>query len=226
MQSDTCTAAIRPHRDDIVGILLAGGLSSRMGGPEKSLLDLGGRPMLRHVLDRMEPQVGQIAINANGDPARFATFPHPIIADVIAGHAGPLAGLHAGLRWAQREAPAALYVATASADSPFVPLDLVQRLADAIHSSGKPCAIAGHAGEKYPVAGLWSVSLADAAADALAHNMRALHRFAEANDCNVVEFPALSFGDISVDPFFNVNTPDEYQQARAIQAAGKNLGAL
>ncbi|MDH4982484.1 molybdenum cofactor guanylyltransferase MobA [Hyphomicrobium sp. D-2] len=226
MQSETGTADSPNHRDDIVGVLLAGGLSSRMGGPEKSLLDLGGRPMLRRVLDRMEPQVGQIAINANGDPARFAAFRYPIIADAIPGHAGPLAGLHAGLLWAQREAPAARYVATASADSPFVPLDLVQRLADAIRSSGKPCAIAAHAGEKYPVAGLWSINLADAAADALARNMRALYRFAEANDCAIVEFPALSLADISVDPFFNVNTPEEYEQARAICAAATNLGAL
>ncbi|KWT64328.1 Molybdopterin-guanine dinucleotide biosynthesis protein MobA [Hyphomicrobium sulfonivorans] len=226
MQSETGTADIPDRRASVVGILLAGGLSSRMGGPEKSLLDLGGRPMLWSVLDRMAPQVGQIAINANGDPARFAAFPHPIVADAIPGHAGPLAGLHAGLLWTRREAPAARYVATASADSPFLPLDLVQRLAGAIRSSGKPCAIAAYAGEKYPVAGLWSIDLAEAATEALARNMRALHRFAEANDCATVEFPSLSFGDISVDPFFNVNTPEEYEQARAIHAAATNLGAL
>lgn len=221
MQSKTTPDAIKssaPHRASTVGVLLAGGLSSRMGGPEKSLLDLGGRPMLQRVLDRLAPQVFRLAINANGDPARFAAFPHPVFSDAVAGYAGPLAGLHASLLWASRAAPQARYVATASADSPFLPPDLVARLAAAMHTSGKPCAIAAHAGEQYPVAGLWSASLADAAADALARNQRALHRFAEANDCAVVEFPALSFGDMHVDPFFNVNTPDDYRRACTIHA--------
>lgn len=224
-RADALPCADALPRQDIVGVLLAGGLSSRMGGPEKSLLDLGGRPMLRRVLDRIEPQVGRIVINANGDPTRFAAFACPVVADTVQGYAGPLAGLHAGLAWTQREVPSARHVATASADSPFLPRDLVQRLADAIRAADKPCAIAAHAGEKYPVAGLWSVSLAAAAADALARNMRALHRFAEANDCAIVEFPSISIDDMSVDPFFNVNTPEDYEHARAIYAAGGSVGA-
>jgi len=201
---------------EVTGVLLAGGRSSRMGGREKALLNLGGRSMLQHVTDRFCPQVGRTVINANGDPARFADFALPVAADSIEGQPGPLAGLLAGIAWAQRETPAARFVATVPADCPFLPLDLVARLMAAVLQADSPCAIAATAGQRHPVAGLWRNELAEAAIDALAKNMRALHRFADAQGCAVAEFSPVSIGGEIIDPFFNVNTPEDLELAEAL----------
>jgi len=201
---------------DVTGVLLAGGRSSRMGGNEKALLDLGGRPMLQHVADRFSPQVARTVINANGDPARFDGFALPVVADGVEGQPGPLAGLLAGIAWAQRETPSARFIATAPADCPFLPRDLVARLMATLLEADSPCAIAATAGQRHPVAGLWRIELAGAAADALAQNMRALHRFADAQGCAVAGFSPAPIGGAIVDPFFNVNTPDDLQRAETL----------
>ncbi|HWK39919.1 MAG TPA: molybdenum cofactor guanylyltransferase MobA [Hyphomicrobium sp.] len=201
---------------DVTGVLLAGGRSSRMGGREKALLSLGGRPMLQHVADRFGPQVARTVINANGDPARFADFALPVVADSIEGQPGPLAGLLTGIAWARRETPAARFIATVPADCPFLPRDLVARLMAALLEADSPCAIAATAGQRHPVAGLWRMELADAAADALAQNMRALHRFADAQGCAVAAFSPVRIDGAEVDPFFNVNTPGDLERAEAL----------
>lgn len=203
---------------DVTGVLLAGGRSSRMGGREKALLDIAGKPMLLHVLARLRPQVGRIVINANGDPARFSGHCLPVIADSIEGYAGPLAGLHAGMAWARRETPEARFVASVPVDSPFLPLDLVARLKAALLDKGSSCAIAASNGERHPVAGLWRVDLADDLAAALQQNVRALHRFADGQRCAVAEFAPVDVGGVTLDPFFNVNAPADLERARAIVA--------
>jgi molybdopterin-guanine dinucleotide biosynthesis protein A len=204
---------------EVTGILLAGGRSSRMGGREKALLDIGGKPMLLHVLSRLRPQVGRVAINANGDPARFSGFCLPVVPDSIEGYAGPLAGLHAGLAWARRETPDARYVASVPVDSPFVPDDLVARLKSALVAADAPCAIAASKRERYPVAGLWRIELVDDLAAALQDDVRALHRFADMHRCAVVDFPLQDAGRAQVDPFFNVNSPADLDKARTLLAA-------
>jgi molybdopterin-guanine dinucleotide biosynthesis protein A len=209
---------MRPNEIDseVSGLLLAGGRSSRMGGREKALLDIAGTPMLLHVLARLRPQVGRIVINANGDPARFSGHCLPVVADSVEGYAGPLAGLHAGLAWARRETPDARFVATVPVDTPFLPPDLVARLKAALLAKDVACAIAASDGERHPVAGLWRVEIADALAAALQQNVRALHRFADAQHCAVADFGPLDIGGASVDPFFNVNTPADLERARAL----------
>jgi molybdopterin-guanine dinucleotide biosynthesis protein A len=204
---------------EVTGVLLAGGRSSRMGGPEKALLDIGGKSMLLHVLTRLRPQVGRIVINANGDPTRFAGHCLPVVADSIDGYAGPLAGLHAGIAWARAETPDAKFVATVPIDSPFLPLDLVARLKAALLAADTPCAIAASNGERHPVAGLWRVELLEAVAASLKQDIRALHRFADAQGCAVADFGPQKIGGTDVDPFFNVNTPAEIETARALLAA-------
>jgi len=201
---------------EVTGVLLAGGRSSRMGGREKALLDLGGRPMLKHVVDRFGPQVARTVINANGDPERFAGFGLPVVPDSIEGQPGPLAGLLAGIGWARRETPTALFIATAPADCPFLPRDLVARLKSALLEADSPCAIAATGGQRHPVAGLWRVELAEAAARALTQNMRALHRFADAQGCAVAEFSPVKFASAETDPFFNVNTPEDLERAETL----------
>lgn len=204
------------NHSEVTGVLLAGGRSSRMGGREKALLDIGGRPMLLHVLSRLRSQVGRIVINANGDPARFSGYCLPVVPDSLEGFAGPLAGLQAGLEWARAETPEAKFIASLSVDCPFAPLDLVSRLKAALELANAPCAIAASNGARHPVAGLWRVELGCALAAALKSDVRALHRFADSCGCAVVEFDPVDVNGIPVDPFFNVNAPADLEKARAL----------
>ena len=204
---------------EVTGVVLAGGRSSRMGGHEKALLDLAGRPMIQHVLARLRPQVGRIVVNANGDPTRFSGYCVPVVADTIEGYAGPLAGLHAGMAWAVAETPEAKFVASVAVDSPFIPTDLIARLKVALVAADAPCAIASSNGERHPVAGLWRVELLDALTASLEQNMRALHRFADAQGCAVAPFDPVDIGGAPVDPFLNINAPADLDGARALLLA-------
>jgi molybdopterin-guanine dinucleotide biosynthesis protein A len=109
----------------IAGVILAGGLARRMGGGDKALLELAGETLLARVIARLKPQVGEMVLNANGDPARFAEFGLPVVADTVEGFAGPLAGILAGMRWAAAKGYS--HVASAAGDTPFFPADLVAR---------------------------------------------------------------------------------------------------
>jgi molybdopterin-guanine dinucleotide biosynthesis protein A len=211
--------ALSDGKGEVAGVLLAGGRSTRLGGGDKGLIEPAGRPMLAHVIARLSPQVGRLVISANGDPTRFAQFGLAVIADVIDGHAGPLAGLQAGLAWARNSAPEARYVVTAPADAPLLPLDLVPRLRAAQRETGAAVAIAASGGARHPVVGLWDVALADKVAEALGRGVRAMHAFADENDCAVAEFAFVGAGNDSIDPFFNVNTPADLATARVLLGA-------
>src|SRR6185436_2052358 len=145
---------------DVTGVILAGGLSRRMGGGDKGLLELAGRPMLAHVVCRLRPQVGAILVNANGDPARFAPLGLPVVPDTVGGFVGPLAGVLAGMRWSAVNAPDARWIVTAAGDAPLLPGDLVAQLAAAVASRPGAIALAQSHGELHPVIGLWPVALA------------------------------------------------------------------
>jgi molybdopterin-guanine dinucleotide biosynthesis protein A len=209
---------------DVTGVVIAGGRSSRMDHREKALLDLSGVPMIERVIDRLRPQVGRMIINANGDPKRFAQFGLPIFADTIEGHEGPLAGLLAGLQWARAETPEARFIASVAADTPFIPDDLVARLLAALKDAGASSAIASSGGEWTPVVGVWSVALSDTLAEALRQGVRAVHRFAMEQRSVVVDFPVVEIGGEPIDPFFNVNTPEDLEKARALLAAERGRG--
>jgi molybdopterin-guanine dinucleotide biosynthesis protein A len=200
----------------VVGVLLAGGLSRRMGGGDKCLLDLGGRPMLQHVVDRLGPQVADLVINANGDPARFARFGLPVVPDTIVGFAGPLAGVLAGMRWSARNKSEVQWVATVSTDAPFLPLDLVWRFLAAVEGQPAAIALAASNGEVHPVIGLWPVALADDLEAALRAGVRKVLHWTERHGTIVVDFPLLRFHGRQLDPFFNANTPEELDEARAL----------
>lgn len=212
----------------IAGIILAGGLSRRMfaadaqrgadetAARDKGLLALGGKPMLAHVIDRIRPQVGALAINANGDAARFAGFGLPVVPDTIDGFVGPLAGVLAGLRWAHANAPGARWVASVSADAPFLPKDLVRRLEAAVASRGNAIAIARSGGELHPVIGLWPVALADDLDAALRSGLRKVLAWTDRHGTVPVDFEMARVGSETVDPFFNANTPEELAEARRL----------
>ena len=214
------TPAGPPARDHIVGVILAGGQSRRMfetsgTSGDKGLLDIAGKPMLGHVLDRLRPQVAALLINANGDPARFAAFGLPVIADEIGGYAGPLAGVLAGMRWTAANRPDATHIATASSDAPFVPPDLVARLADGL-SPTTPIGLAKSCGELHPVIGLWPVALADDLDAALRDGIRKVLAWTDRHGTTATEFLALDIAGEAVDPFFNANTPEELAEARRL----------
>jgi molybdenum cofactor guanylyltransferase len=201
---------------DIVGVVLAGGQSRRMGGGDKGLLELGDKPMLGHVLARLTPQVARVAINANGPPERFAAFGVPVVADSIGGFAGPLAGVLAGMRWAAQEAPTARWIATTSADAPFIPMDLVARLRAAAVSRPKAIAIAESSGDLHPVIGLWPVAHAVDLEAELNAGIRKVLRWTDKHGTIPVPFEVAKAGGTEIDPFFNANTPGELDEARRL----------
>jgi molybdopterin-guanine dinucleotide biosynthesis protein A len=216
-------------RRAVTGVILAGGQSRRMGGGDKGLLDLAGRPMLAHVVGRLAPQVGRIVINANGDPARFVRFGLPVVADTVPGFAGPLAGVLAGMRWSLAHAPAARWIATAAGDAPLLPLDLVARCRAALEGHPQAnrggIALAQSAGELHPVIGLWPVALADDLEAALTAGVRKVLVWTDRHGTVPVPFPFVDAGGgRTLDPFFNANTPDELADLRAVLAAAADPG--
>lgn len=208
-------------REHIVGVVLAGGLSRRMFAQgsrrgDKGLLDIAGAPMLQRVLDRLTPQVHQTIINANGDPARFARFGFPVVPDGFGDLPGPLAGVLAGLQWAQQNIPGASHIVTASTDAPFLPANLVQHLSAGLEQSGQPIALAASGGHLHPVIGLWPVALANDLENSLKDGVRKVLHWTDRHGHAEVNFASANVGGNKVDPFFNANTPEELSQARAI----------
>lgn len=196
----------------IAGVLLAGGLARRMGGGDKCLRLLAGAPILDHVLDRVRPQVGPLVLNANGDPARFAAYALPTIADVIDGYAGPLAGILTGMEWAAEQAPECAWLASFATDAPFLPGDLVARLLAAIEDEGAEMARAASNGRAHPVFALWPVALRSALRRALVEeDMRKIDAWTARYKVATVEFAAAP-----LDPFFNANRPEDFAEAERL----------
>ena len=201
---------------DVLGVLLAGGLSRRMGGGDKGLLDLAGKPMIAHALDRIRPQVSEVVLNANGDPQRFAKFGVPVVADVTDGAQGPLAGVLAGLLWARAHRPDIQHIVTASSDAPFLPRSLVATLKSHMQTHAKPIALAASGGHNHPVIGVWPVNLADDLQNQLKAGVRKVVQWTAQHGFVTVDFPFFDHAGRSIDPFFNANTPEELDEARAI----------
>lgn len=202
------------ERDGVIGLLLAGGLGRRMGGVDKPLQLLGGRPLLDHSIDRLKPQVARLVINANGDPFRFAHFGLPVVADSVAGFAGPLAGILAGLEWAAAHAPECGWLASFATDAPFVPTDLVAGLVAAVDREGADIGCAMSGGRTHPVFGLWPVRLAGELRHALVEeDMRKIDRWTARYRVAYAKWPAEP-----LDPFFNVNTLQELGVAERLSA--------
>ena len=196
----------------VAGVLLAGGLSRRMGGGDKPLRLLGGETLLARVIARVRPQVRTLFLNANGDPARFGAFGLPVVADVVEGFAGPLAGVLTALEWARRHAPDCVWVASFPADAPFLPADLVARMVAAIESEGADMACAASAGRRHPVVGLWPASLAPALRRAMVEEgIKKVDVWTSRYRLAVVEYPVRE-----VDPFFNVNSPEDLAEAERL----------
>jgi molybdopterin-guanine dinucleotide biosynthesis protein A len=202
--------------EPIAGVLLAGGLSRRMGGGDKCLRPLGGRTILERIVERVRPQVSRLVLNANGEAARFAAFGLPVAGDTVAGFAGPLAGVLTGLEWARENAPECRWLASVPTDAPFLPRDLVPLLAEAVARSGADMACATSGGRAHPVVGLWPVRLADDLRRAMVdEDIRKVDAWTARYRLEQVSFPVAA-----VDPFFNTNRPEDLDAAEALLSGG------
>jgi molybdopterin-guanine dinucleotide biosynthesis protein A len=198
----------------IVGVLLAGGLSRRMGGGDKSLRLLGGKTILARVVERARPQVAALVLNANGDPTRFAGYGLPVAADVVEGYAGPLAGVLTGMEWARANVPDALWLASFATDAPFLPTDLVERLGAAVADEGADMACAASGGRSHPVFGFWPIARAEELRRAMVEEgVRKVDVWTARYRLVTVDFPAAP-----IDPFFNTNRPEDLEEAERLLA--------
>ncbi|MCB1423304.1 MAG: molybdenum cofactor guanylyltransferase MobA [Nitratireductor sp.] len=197
----------------IAGAILAGGLSRRMEGPEKTLLELDGQPLVQRIRDRLADQCGGIILNANGDPARFAFLGLPVQGDTVEGFAGPLAGVLAAMDWCAENRPSATHVLTVAGDTPFFPADYAARMKTALAAEDDPetVCLAYSGGNRHPTFGIWPLCLRAALRRFLVEEgERKVMLFAGRYNLVKVEFPLAEDGS---DPFFNINTPQDLEQA-------------
>jgi molybdopterin-guanine dinucleotide biosynthesis protein A len=203
---------MRPER--IAGVLLAGGLSRRMGGGDKCLRELAGQTILARIIERVAPQVGPLVLNANGDPGRFAETGLPVVPDVIEGNVGPLAGILTGMDWAAAHAPQCLMLASFPCDAPFLPLDMVECFVEAVKMEGADMACAASDGRNHPVFGLWPIRLREQLRSALEEEgIRKVDTWTDRYRLVSVEFPMLETAAGELDPFFNTNRPEDLEAA-------------
>lgn len=203
-----------------LGVILAGGLATRMGGGDKGLLSLGDGTILDQIIARLGPQVSGLSLNANGDPTRFDAFGLPVLPDPLPDFPGPLVGVLAGLDWAATQG--ADTIVTVAADTPFFPENLVAHLSDTAQDMSHPLVLAATprgADEKtksmsrsglirHPTFGLWPVALRDDLRAALQDGLRKVVIWTEKHGGREALF------DMPGDPFFNVNTPDDLVRAQ------------
>jgi len=202
-----------------LGLVLAGGLARRMGGGDKARITIGGETILARVLARLKPQCSDIILNANGDPARFADTGLPVVPDSVPDFAGPLAGILAGLDWAAAHAPSTTDIVSLPGDCPFPPRDLAERLAAARRAEGKPLACARSGDWRHPVVGLWPIALRDDLRRALLEEgLHKIEIWTARHGVAIADWPATP-----VDPFFNVNTPEDAAEANRIAAQHRDF---
>lgn len=206
----------------VVGVILAGGASRRMGGRHKALLRLADRPMIGHVAERLAPQVAGMAISVHGTGEKFREFGVPLIPDTAGERQGPLAGVLAGMIWAQANRPEARWIATASCDAPFCPKDYVSallRAALAPSAESARIAIAASNGRSHFAFALWPVALSADLAAYLDSGGRRVQGWIERHSHVMAEFLPLVCDGQPFDPFFNVNTPEDLAMAQKCAAA-------
>jgi molybdenum cofactor guanylyltransferase len=197
-----------------LGLVLAGGLARRMGGGDKARIRIGGATILQRVLAGLTPQCSQVIINANGDQKRFADTGLPVVADSVPDFAGPLAGILAGLDWAAAHAPDSEWLASVPGDCPFLPKNLVLRLHEARVAAGAPLACTRSGEWRHPVVGLWPVRLREDLRHALVdEDLHKIELWTARHGIGIADWPA-----VPIDPFFNVNTPEDAARAEDIAA--------
>ena len=194
---------------DTVGVILAGGQGRRMGGVDKALVPLGGTTLIERAIARASVQVADLVINANGDPKRFAHLGLPVVADPVGGFVGPIAGILAGFAWMRANRVEARWLASFSCDTPFFPMNMVERLVAKALSEGAQVAVAESGGRHHPVFAVWSADISVSPEDILVtRGMRKMGAFVEM-------FPnvRVRFETDPIDPFLNMNTQEDLARA-------------
>ena len=201
-----------PPPPPTLGVILAGGLARRMGGADKPLVKVAGRTLLEHVAARLMPQCDRVVVNANGDLERFAALGLPVVPDSIPNYVGPLAGILAALEWAAATTPPVEWVVSVPCDTPFLPTDLVRRLHEARTASRMPIACASSETGNHHAVGLWPVHLRQDLHDAIVRRgVRSVRDWSGGHGV------AHAFWTSEImDPFFNINTPDDLAAAAAL----------
>ena len=200
-------------KDKVLGVILAGGQARRMGGADKPLTEIAGKPLLQYVVERLSPQLTHLLLNANGDAERYAQFNLPVQEDIVTGFAGPLAGVLSAMAWARAFQPQVSHVITVAADTPFYPGEYVDNMLAAVDEKNT-LACASYKGRTQPVFGLWPVDL---------HNE--LHQALVEEDIHKVDLFTARYGvaDVNFDampfnPFFNVNRIEDVAAGEALFA--------
>ena len=207
-----------PPKQNICGVLLAGGQSRRMGGGDKCLLEIGGKTLLQRIVDTASPQVGPLVLNTNSDPSLFRDYGLPVVPDVIDGFAGPLAGVLTGLDWAAANTPECDWVASFACDAPFAPADLVARLLDVVAADDADMACAVSGGRDHPVFALWPVRLVEELrAAVIDEGVRKVDMWTARYNLTRTEF-GISDSNYGSDPFFNINRREDLDTAAALLA--------
>lgn len=216
------------HRETVTGVLLAGGMSRRMGGVEKALMRLGEKTLIARAAGRLTPQVSQLVVNANGDPSRFTGLALDLVPDQTEERQGPLAGILTALDWFAARAPDMALMASLPADTPFVPDNLVARLREALaRTPGARVAVAQSRGRRHPATALWTRETAADIRTGLERGDRKAEAMIDRLGAVAVPFDDFEIDGRTVDPFFNINTPDDLDVARSIAAAldGQRAGS-
>lgn len=205
--------SVTPYpREAVLGVLLAGGRSRRMGGINKALIPVGGTTLAGRAISRLKPQTGALIISANRDPDRFAEHGLPVTADTMVEYGGPLAGILTAMDWAIHERPATQWILSAPVDAPFLPDDLGARLWTVVCETGKPLALASSNEQTHFVCGLWNTNLRNRIYHLLVE--RVISRAeAIADSCG---YATAHWSHKPVDPFFNVNTPEDLAAAEEL----------
>ena len=205
-------------RKRVLGIILAGGKSRRFGIGDKFFQKLDGETLLSRVIERIVTQVDTLIINSNSDRSKFSEYPYDIIPDIIPGYAGPLAGILTGMEWAKENLPEYKWIATFAADAPFVPLDCVDKMLNAVVSEDTNIVCAASGGRTHPVCAIWQIKLSEPLRLAITQdNIRKIDNWTEGQNLSVVEFPIEPF-----DPFFNINHFKDLLQAEKISKLFRN----
>jgi len=197
-----------------LGVVLAGGRARRMGGADKAQIEIGGATILQRVLERLRPQCSRVMLNTNADPERFAETGLPVVADSVADFAGPLAGILAALDWMAEHAPQSEWLLSVPSDCPFLPHDLAARLHQARIEAGARLACASSGERRHPVIALWPLKLREDLRRALTvEGVRKVDEWTANYTVGIAEWPVTP-----IDPFFNVNTPEQADEARRLAA--------
>lgn len=197
------------NSESVVGVILAGGLARRMGGGDKCLLPLAGKTLLQRTIERAQPQVKKLLLNANGNSLRFARTRLPVVPDVFPNNRGPLAGIHAALQWMHKDNPDTEWLVSFASDTPFFPSNLVTTLLEAVNQSNSRLAIACSLARRHPTFALWHASLISPLEQLLqSDEMPRLQDWMSAQNPVEVIFNATDY-----DPFFNINTPQDLYAA-------------